>query len=64
MKNEIEKMVGIGELSRYLDIKVNTVYAWVHSRQIPYYKVGRLVKFRKSEIDQWLEQRKVKEIAI
>ncbi len=57
-------MIGIQQLAAYLGVQVSTVYAWVHSRQIPYYKVGRLVKFRKSEIDQWLEQRKVEEIAI
>lgn len=57
-------MISIQELAAYLNIKISTLYAWVHSRQIPYYKVGRLVKFRKSEIDEWLERRKVKETAI
>lgn len=64
MKNEIENMVGIVELSQYLGVKIATVYGWVHIRSIPYYKIGRLVKFRKSEIDLWLERRKVKEIVI
>lgn len=54
-------MISIEELAAYLGIKISTLYAWVHSRRIPYYKVGRLVKFRKSEIDEWLEQRKVQE---
>lgn len=64
MKNEIENMMGIHELTRYLHVRASTIYSWTHCRQIPYYKVGRLVKFRKSEIDEWLERRKVKEMAI
>lgn len=47
------------EVAHYLGIKVSTIYAWVHTRQIPYYKVGRLVKFRISEIEDWLRLTKV-----
>lgn len=59
-----ENMVNMSELAAFLGIKMSTLYAWVHSKSIPHYKIGRLVKFRRSEIDEWLEQRKVKEIVI
>jgi excisionase family DNA binding protein len=46
----------IQDLSNYLDIKASTLYAMVEERKIPHYKVCRLVRFRKAEIDQWMEQ--------
>ena len=42
----------IKELSAYLGIKRSTLYA--HIPEIPHYKINRLVRFRKSEIDAWL----------
>lgn len=57
--NNMEKrFIGVRELSEYLGIKVNTVYSWVATRKIPYYKVGRLPKFDLREIDGWIRQRK------
>jgi excisionase family DNA binding protein len=49
----------IQEIAGYLGIKVSTIYALVERRGIPHYRVGRLVRFKKSEVDQWMEgQRK------
>ena len=55
----MERLLGIKELAEYLGVKVATVYDWVHMREIPYYKVGRLVKFKAVEIERWLEKRRV-----
>jgi excisionase family DNA binding protein len=49
----------IQEIANYLGIKVSTIYALVERRGIPHYRVGRLVRFKKPEVDQWMEgQRK------
>jgi excisionase family DNA binding protein len=48
----------IQKLSEYLEIKVSTLYSLVAQRKIPHYKVGRLVRFKKSEIDLWMEGNK------
>jgi excisionase family DNA binding protein len=45
----------IDELSQYLGIKTSTLYAMVGERKIPHYKVGRLVRFKRSEIELWME---------
>lgn len=42
----------IKALSAYLGIKRSTLYA--HVQEIPHYKINRLVRFRKEEIDAWL----------
>jgi excisionase family DNA binding protein len=45
----------IQDLSNYLGIKTSTLYAMVGEKKIPHYKVGRLVRFKQSEIDLWME---------
>ena len=40
----IKRFYKIQELSEYLGVEVSTLYGWVHTRQIPYYKIGRLRK--------------------
>jgi excisionase family DNA binding protein len=45
----------IQDLSKYLGIKTSTLYAWVGEKRIPHYKVGQLVRFKRSEIDLWME---------
>ena len=37
-------------LTRQLGIKTQTVYLWVRQKRIPFYRVGRLVKFDLYEV--------------
>jgi len=50
-----EKLLSISEAADFLGVKVNTLYSWVHTRKIPYVKVGRLVRFDLAEIKSWLQ---------
>lgn len=45
-------------LSSYLKTTKRWIYEQTHLGAIPFYKVGRYPKFRKSEIDKWLEKLK------
>jgi excisionase family DNA binding protein len=51
----------IREASHYLNVKQGTLYAWVGKRKIPFHKMNGLIRFRRSELDHWLEgnERKV-----
>ena len=44
----------IRDLSNYLKVKMKTLYALVP--ELPHYRVGKLIRFRKEEIDSWMEQ--------
>ena len=57
-KDYVKKLIGIKGLSEHLNVSVNTIYSWTSMKVIPFYKIGRLVKFDEIEIDKWLEQRK------
>jgi excisionase family DNA binding protein len=59
LNEKIEELVSIKEVAKYLDVEITTVYTWVHTRQIPFYKIGRLVKFRLSEVERFIEGKKV-----
>jgi excisionase family DNA binding protein len=45
----------IQEVSEWLHIKPATLYSKVESGDIPHYKIGRLVRFKREDIDQWME---------
>lgn len=57
-------LLDIVGLSRAIGVKSKTVYSWVHTRQIPHVKVGRLVKFDLNDIEAWIAERKVKPMEI
>lgn len=48
-------LLTVRELSQLLHIKSSTLYAWAAQRRIPCFKLHGLVRFRREEIDQWLE---------
>lgn len=56
----MKKLINIKELSVYLDVKPSTIYGWTSTRQIPFYKISKLIRFNIDEIDKWLENKKRK----
>ena len=42
------------EVQSYLGVGRETVLAWIAKRNMPAYKVGRLWKFKLSEVDEWI----------
>ena len=56
--------LSINELVQYLDMKKSSLYSKVERKEIPYYKIGRLVRFKKSDIDLWIEKFKSETIPL
>jgi excisionase family DNA binding protein len=46
-------------LAEYLLVSKQWIYERVQFKEIPYIKVGKFLRFRKSEIDKWLDGHKV-----
>jgi excisionase family DNA binding protein len=44
----------VDEISGYLGVKRDTIYKWIVRRGLPAHKTGRLWKFRKHEVDDWV----------
>ncbi len=53
-----DRWLSVDEIAAYLGIKRDTIYKWIADKQMPAYKVGRLWKFRKEEVDDWVRQDK------
>ena len=45
--------------TEYLHVSHQWVYERVHLKEIPHIKMGKFPRFRKSEIDRWLETLKI-----
>lgn len=52
-----ERWLSVDDVAVHLGIRRGTVYKWVERLALPARKVGRLLKFKRSEIDAWVERR-------
>lgn len=50
-----ERWVSSKEVSEHLGINKDTLQRWIKNGTVPCHRVGRLWKFRISEIDNWVE---------
>ena len=49
-----DRWLSVDEIALYLGIKRDTVYKWIDEKEMPAHKVGRLWKFRRNEVDEWV----------
>jgi excisionase family DNA binding protein len=47
--------VSVEEVAKHLGIAKDTVYRWIESKSLPAHRVGRLWKFKLSQVDAWIE---------
>ena len=50
-----EKWLSVEEISAHLGISKETVYRWLERGKIPANRVGKLWKFKASEVDEWVK---------
>jgi excisionase family DNA binding protein len=50
----VDRWLSVDEIAGYLGVKRDTVYKWIERRKLPAHKAGRLWKFRKHEVDDWV----------
>jgi excisionase family DNA binding protein len=50
-----EPWVSVDDVAKHLGVAKDSVYRWIETRGVPAHKIGRLWKFRLSEIDGWVE---------
>jgi len=56
----MEKLLNIKELSDLVGFSPRAIYDWVHVGFIPHYKFPKGVRFKVSEVERWIENRKNK----
>ncbi len=53
-----DRWLSVDEIADYLGVKRDTVYKWISERDMPAHKIGRLWKFKKTEVDTWVREGK------
>ena len=56
MRNNAKPYLSITELSDYLQIAKGTIYKYTSLKRIPYFKIGKRVRFSKNSIDRWVKK--------
>ena len=49
-----ESWVDIAEVAAHLQVAKDSIYRWVDSKNFPAHRVGRLLRFKLSEVDDWV----------
>ena len=55
---ETEKWSSLEETADYLGVTKDTIRNWIKKTDIPAHKIGRLWKFKISELDEWVKSGK------
>ena len=48
-------LLNVKQVAQYLQLKESTIYSWAQDKKIPAIKIGRTWRFRRSDLDTWLE---------
>ena len=54
LDRDIEKWSSMDTITDYLGVSRETVLKWINKQDMPAHKVGRLWKFKISEVDHWI----------
>jgi excisionase family DNA binding protein len=49
-----EPWASVDDLAKHLGVAKDSVYRWIEHRGLPAQKIGRLWKFKLSEVDAWV----------
>ena len=50
-----DRWLSVDEMSEYLGVSKDTVYTWISAKAMPAHRVGRLWKFKRDEVDDWVK---------
>jgi len=49
-----EPWVSVEQIAEHLGVKRDSIYRWIDRKSLPAHRVGRLWKFKVSEVDAWV----------
>ncbi|MCD6194337.1 MAG: helix-turn-helix domain-containing protein [Candidatus Aminicenantes bacterium] len=56
----MDKWLTLEQIAEYLQMSTSSIYKMSKKGKIPAYKVGRQWRFKKEEIDRWIEEGKLR----
>jgi excisionase family DNA binding protein len=61
-KTETDTIFDVKGLANYLKVDASWIYNQAHLKTIPYFKIGKYIRFRKSDIEKWISGESIKPI--
>lgn len=52
----MNEFLNANEAADFLGLSKSTIYSWVATKRLPFHRLGRALRFRKSELEAWLDQ--------
>jgi excisionase family DNA binding protein len=52
--NTEERWVDVAGVATHLGVRRESVYRWIDAKGLPAHRVGRLLRFKLSEVDDWV----------
>lgn len=49
-----EPWSSVDEVAKHMGVAQDSIYRWIEARDLPAHKIGRLWKFKLSEVDEWV----------
>jgi excisionase family DNA binding protein len=50
-----EPWVSLEEIAQHLAVSQDTVHRWIRRRGLPAHQVGRIWRFKVSQVDEWVQ---------
>ena len=55
MQQGLEPWFSVEEIARHLGVSKETIYRWLERKAVPAHRMGKLWKFKASEVDEWVK---------
>lgn len=52
-----EPWASVDDVAKHLGVAKDSIYRWIERRGLPAHRLGRLWKFKLSEVDTWVRKR-------
>ena len=59
-----ERWLSVDEIAEHLGVSRDTIYNWINGKSMPAHKIGKLWKFKVSEVDEWAKSGKASDDSI
>jgi excisionase family DNA binding protein len=56
-----ERWLSVEEIAEHIGVTKDSIYRWIERRGLPAHRVGKMWKFKRVEVDEWVRTGKAAE---
>lgn len=53
-----KRYINVRQLAEYMSMSKPSIYRYVEEKKIPYFKIGKTIRFDIADVDKWLKEYK------